>query len=82
MTKKPAAHQEGPTGLNLEEGPTGLNLAGAGTKPFRPQQYYLLKRPVGMPIFTAKKAWTAMSPEEKTQFGIDTWEERKARKLD
>ena len=73
MTKKPAAHQKGPTGLNLEE---------AGTKPFRPQQYYLLKRPAGMPILTAKKDWKAMSPEEKTQFGIDTWEERKARKLD
>ena len=30
--------------------------------------------------WTAKKAWRAMSPEEKTQFGIDTGEERKANK--
>ena len=90
VTKKPAAHQKGPTGPNIEEagttahekGPTGLNLEEAGTKPFRPQQYYLLNRPAGMPILPARKDWKAMSPEEKTQFGIDTWEERKARKLD
>ena len=69
--KKPAAHQKGPTGLNLEE---------AGTKPFRPQQYYLLKRPADMPVETARNNWRAMSPNEKKQFGIDTWEERKARK--
>ena len=69
--KKPAAHQKGPTGLNLEE---------AGTKPFRPDQYYLLKRPADMPVETARNNWRAMSPNEKKQFGIDTWEERKARK--
>ena len=71
VTKKPAAHQKGPTGLNLEE---------AGTKPFRPDQYYLLKRPADMPVDTARNNWRAMSPNEKKQFGIDTWEERKARK--
>ena len=40
-----------------------------------------MKRPAGMSHVKAKKKWKAMSPEEKTQFGIDTWEERKARKL-
>ena len=80
VTKKPAAHQKGPTCPNPEEGPTGLNLEEAGTKPFRPLQYYLLKRPAGMPLWTAKYEWQTMSPEEKTQFGLDTWEERKTRK--
>ena len=67
VTKKPAAPQEGQEGHS--------------TKTLRPLQYYLLKRPAGMSHLTAKKKWKAMSPEDRTQFGLDTWEERKARKL-
>ena len=53
-----------------------------GTKPLRPLQYFLLKRPQGMDVLQAKEAWTAMSVQDKNQYGDDTWEARKARKLD
>ena len=53
-----------------------------GTKPLRPLQYFLLKRPQGMDVLQAKEAWTAMSVQDKKQYGDDTWEARKARKLD
>ena len=73
VTKKPAAPQEEPAAPQEgQEGPS--------TKPLRPLQYYLLKRPAGMSHLKAKKKWKAMPPEDKTQFGLDTWEERKARK--
>ena len=73
VTKKPAAQEEPAAPQEGQEGPS--------TKPLRPLQYYLLKRPAGMSHLKAKKKWKAMSPEDKTQFGLDTWEERKARKL-
>ena len=41
------------------------------TKPYRPDQYYLLKRPADMPIETARKNWRAMSPFDKQRLGID-----------
>ena len=50
------------------------------TKPYRPDQYYLLKRPADISVDQARADWRAMSPYDKKQFGIDTWEERKARK--
>ena len=98
VAKKPAAHQTGPTDfgspaktarptkrLRVDQDVTeaGTRAHGeAGTKPFRPHQYFLLKRPVGMDVLQAKKAWTAMSVKEKSQYGVDTWQARKERKLD
>ena len=79
VTKKPAAHQKGPTGPNIEEAGTTAHEE-AGTKPFRPHQYFLLKRPAGISNEKAKRKWKAMTAEEKTQYGHDTWAERRARK--
>ena len=94
VAKKPAAHQTGPTDFGSPAKtarPTKRlcddeDVKGEAyfkhTKPFRPHQYFLLKRPQGMDVLQARKAWIAMSPKEKSQYGIDTWEARKARKLD
>ena len=49
------------------------------TKPYRPDQYYLLKRPADISVDQARADWRAMSPNDKKQFGHDTWEERQAR---
>ena len=73
--KEPAAPQEEPAAP--QEGQEGQE--GHSTKPLRPLQYYLLKRPAGMSYSKAKRKWKAMSREDKTHFGVDTLEERKAR---
>ena len=70
--KEPAAPQEEPAAP--QEGQEGHS-----TKPLRPLQYYLLKRPAGMSYSKAKRKWKAMSRVDKTHFGVDTLEERKAR---
>ena len=49
--------------------------------PYRPLQYYLLTRPAGMTTEKAKQAWKNMTEEDRSQFGIDTWQDRKERKL-
>ena len=77
VAKKPAAHQTGPTDFGSPAKtarPTKRlcddeDVKGEAyfkyTKPFRPQQYFLLKRPQGMDVLQAKEAWTAMSVQEK-----------------
>ena len=71
--------QVGDSGLVGEE---DVTEDGEESKPWRPLQYWLLKRPEGVTCTQRHQQWNAMSKKEKTAFGQDSWPKRQRHSLD